>query len=294
MKPPPFEYHLPRSLPEALELLSRLKNAKVLAGGQSLMAMLNLRYVFPDHLVDINRLAELGFIERRDDTLRIGAMTRQRRIETATEVKKSSPILCEALSHVGHRPTRNRGTLGGSLCHLDPAAELPAVALLYDAIVHVAGSAGTRTVAMAGFMADYMMPAIQPGELVIAIDFPLWSARHGYAFTEFARRHGDFAIAAAGCMMELKADGTITRAAIVVGGVGNLPVRLKQAEAMLQGQSGDAGVYARAAEYCLQLAAVGDIHSSADYRRHVAAAMVQRGLAAAYARAGRPGTELRQ
>ena len=285
MKPPPFDYHRPRSVPEAIGLLGELENAKVLAGGQSLMAMLNLRYVFPDHLVDINRLSELDVITAGDRTLAIGAMTRQRRIETDRAVAAMAPILGEALRQVGHRQTRNRGTLGGSLCHLDPAAELPAIALLHDAAVRVAGPGGERSIPMADFMAGYMMPAIDPGELVTAVDFPLWPSGHGYAFTEFARRHGDFAVAAAGCLIEAQAGGAIRRAAIVIAGVGTLPVRLSEAEALLRDQRGDAELFARAAECCLAIDAMEDVHASADYRRSVGRAMVKRSLATAYARA---------
>ena len=285
MKPPPFEYHLPRTVPEAVALLSQLDNAKVLAGGQSLMAMLNLRFVHPDHLIDINRIPELDAIEIHDRTLRIGAMTRQHRIEIDPEVQRTAPILSEALRQVGHRQTRNRGTLGGSLCHLDPAAELPAVALLYDATIHLTGPSGERTVPMADFMAGYMTPALQSGELVTAVDFPLWPERHGYAFTEFSRRHGDFAIAGVACLLESGPDGRIVRAAIAVMGVESLPLRLTDAEAILTGMAGDGELYAKAAEHCLHLNAIADVHAGEDYRRGVAAAMVRRALAIAYARA---------
>jgi carbon-monoxide dehydrogenase medium subunit len=284
MKPPPFEYHVARSVPEAVGLLARLQNAKVLAGGQSLMAMLNLRYVHPDHLVDINRVPELDFVEIRDGVLRIGAMARQHRIQTSADVKKVAPILCEALRHVGHRQTRNRGTLGGSLCHLDPSAELPAMALLYGATIHVAGASGGKTVAMSDFMADYMTPALAPDEIVTAVDFPLWTERHGYGFTEFARRHGDFAIAAAGCLMECDAQKRIGRVAIAVAGVEAMPARLVKAELMLHNQVGSEDLFAKAAERCIDLKAIGDVHGSAAYRRKVSAAMVRRSLAAAYER----------
>lgn len=290
MKPPPFEYHLARSVPEAVGLLARLQNAKILAGGQSLMPMLNLRYVHPDHVVDINRIPGLDRIEVSDGTLRIGAMVRQRRIETSSDVKKAAPILCEALSHVGHRQTRNRGTLGGSLCHLDPAAELPAIALLYGATVRVAGASGERTVPMGDFMADYMTPALAPGEIVTAVDFPLWDAGHGYGFHEFARRHGDFAVAAAACLMECDKAGRVSRVAISVAGVEAMPVRLAKAELTLHGQAATEDAFKKAAEHCLALKAIGDVHGSAEYRRKVAAAMVRRSLAAACARA-RNGSE---
>jgi aerobic carbon-monoxide dehydrogenase medium subunit len=284
MKPPPFEYHLARSVPEAVGLLSQLQNAKVLAGGQSLMAMLNLRYVHPDHLVDINRIPELDRIEVRDGVLRIGAMVRQRRIETSAEVRRSVPILCEALQYVGHRQTRNRGTLGGSLCHLDPSAELPALALLYDATVHIAGPSRSRAIAMADFMDSYMTASIASDELVTAVDFPIWGEVHGHGFCEFARRRGDFAIAAAGCLMERGPDGRIGRIALAVAGVEAVPIRLAAAEAMLHRQAGSEDVFAAAAEQCRSLKAIGDLHGSAEYRKKIAAVMVRRSLASAWER----------
>jgi carbon-monoxide dehydrogenase medium subunit len=291
MKPPPFEYHLARSVPEAVGLLSQLPNAKVLAGGQSLMAMLNLRYVHPDHLIDINRIPELDGIEVRGGVLRIGAMVRQRRIETSPEVKASAPILCEALRHVGHRQTRNRGTLGGSLCHLDPSAELPALALLYGATVHVAGPERARPIAMADFIAGYMQASIKVDELVTAVEFPLWAKGHGHGFSEFARRRGDFAIAAAGALIERASDGRIGKVAIAVAGVDAVPVRLAEAEAMLRHKAPSDELFAAAAETCLSLKAIGDVHGSAAYRKKVAVAMVRRSLASACERAGRGGAQ---
>ena len=285
MKPPPFEYHRPNTIPEAVALLARLDNAKVLAGGQSLMAMLNLRFIFPDHLVDLNRVPGLSGITMQQDLVRIGAMTRQHAIEISAELAAVMPILAEALHQVGHRQTRNRGTIGGSLSHLDPAAELPALALLHDAAVDIAGPDGTRSLAMADFMAGYMTPAIEPQEIVTAITLPRWSARHGYAFQEVSRRHGDFAIASAGVLLEAS-NGVITRAAIVVGGVDIVPRRLHQAEAGLCGRAGNAEAFATAASHTAALACSGDIHFTPAHRRHVAAALVRRTLAQAHARLG--------
>jgi len=210
---------------------------------------------------------------------------RQRHIETSPEVKRVAPILCEAVRHVGHRQTRNRGTLGGSLCHLDPAAELPAMALLYGATVHVAGAGGTKMVPMADFMEDYMTPSLAPDEIVTAVDFPIWPVGHGCGFHEFARRHGDFAIAAAGCLMECDAQNHISRVAIAVAGVEATPTRLAEAELSLHGQPAIEDTFKKAAEHCLVLKAIGDVHGSADYRRKVASSMVRRSLAVAAERA---------
>jgi aerobic carbon-monoxide dehydrogenase medium subunit len=283
MKPPPFELHMPGTLPEAVALLERLEGAKVLAGGQSLMAMLNLRFVFPDHLVDINRIPELSYIRIEDRMVRIGAMTRQRRIERSEDLSRSMPILREALLQVGHRQTRNRGTIGGSLSHLDPAAELPAMALLHDAEIRVVGAGGERVLRMEDFMADYMTPAIAENELVAEVALPRWAAGHGHAFLEVARRHGDFAVASAGVLLEGDA-GAITRAAIVVGGVDILPRRLPAAEAMLAGRAGHADLFAEASRQAAALDSPGDVHFTPDHRRHLAAALVRRALGIAHDR----------
>src|SRR5215467_1251740 len=194
MKPPPFSYHDPRTISDAVALLGRLENAKLLAGGQSLMPMLNMRFVLPDHIIDLNRVEGLAFIRERNGALEIGAMTRQRELEFSDLVRQRCPLMHAAILNVGHRQTRNRGTLGGSLCHLDPAAELVSVAAALDAKVAVIGKSGARSIDFATFPVAYMTPAIELDELVTGVTFPCWPAGHGYAFVEFARRHGDFAI----------------------------------------------------------------------------------------------------
>jgi carbon-monoxide dehydrogenase medium subunit len=286
MKPPPFEYHRPTSVEEACRLLATLENAKVLAGGQSLMAMLNLRYLYPDHLVDINKVPGLDGIIVGDDRLSIGAQVRQRRMEIDPDIARVAPIFAEALAMVGHRQTRNRGTLGGSLCHLDPAAELPLVALAHDAVVRTAKAGGRgRAIPIDAFIAGFMSPAIDPDELVIGIDFPLWPAGHGYSFMERARRHGDFAIAAAACLMATDPEGRIVRVAVGVGGLGPVPVRLTAAEQALLGARGDTETFARAASHCEALEALDDFHGHAAYRRSIGEALVRRALMTAHERA---------
>src|SRR5262245_1285972 len=218
MKPPPFQYHDPKTVAEAVGLLGRLENAKLLAGGQSLMPMLNMRFVLPDHVIDLNRIEGLAYIKEVGGALEIGAMTRQRDIEFSDVVKAKCPLLHQAIMHIGHRQTRNRGTIGGSLCHLDPAAELPSVAATMDANVMVAGPNGTREIAFRDFPAGFMTPAIEPNEIVTAVRFPLWPAGHKSAFVEFSRRHGDFAIVSAAVLLEL-AGGKISRAAVTLGGI---------------------------------------------------------------------------
>lgn len=291
MKPPPFEYHAPRTLEEACRLLSTLENAKVLAGGQSLMAMLNLRFVYPDHLIDINKVPSLDGIAIRDGRLSIGALARQRAVEVHEGVARAAPIFAEALAVVGHRQTRNRGTIGGSLCHLDPAAELPLLALLHGATLRTAASGGRgRAIPVDGFIAGYMTPGLEPDELLVGVDIPLWPAGHGYCFAERARRHGDFAIASAACLLVLDGAGRITRAALGVGGLGSVPVRLPDAEQDLLGTSGDPAAAARAASRCAPLEALSDFHGQGGYRRSIAAALVRTAVGTAYRRALAPET----
>src|SRR5258708_5985249 len=225
MTPPPFSYHDPRTMGDAVELLGRLDNAKLLAGGQSLMPMLNMRFVLPDHVIDLNRVEGLSFIAEAEGALEIGAMTRQRDLEFSDVVRRRCPLMAEAIALVGHRQTRNRGTLGGSLCHLDPAAELVAVAAALDATVVAAGPQGQREIAFATFPVAFMTPAIEPNELLTAVRFPVWPKGHGYAFVEFARRHGDFAIVSAAALLVEDGAGKIQRAAVAIGGMGMVPIR---------------------------------------------------------------------
>ena len=231
MKPPPFSYHDPRTVGDVVGLLGRLDNAKLLAGGQSLMPMLNMRFVQPDHVIDLNRVEGLSFIRENGGALEIGAMTRQRDLEFSDLVRRRCPLMHEAIRLVGHRQTRNRGTLGGSLCHLDPSAELVAVAAALDATVTVTGPNGAREIEFAAFPVAYMTPAVEPNELLTAVRFPLWPESHGHAFVEFARRHGDFAIVSAAALLTEDAAGKITRASVTLGGMGVAPVRAREVEA---------------------------------------------------------------
>lgn len=278
MKPPPFVYHAPETVEEALALLAAHDNARPLAGGQSLVPMLNFRYAMPDHLIDLNRVAGLAGIAFDDGGLRIGAMTRQRDVEESSDIRARCPLLHEAILQVGHRQTRNRGTVGGSLCHLDPAAELPAVAMALDARLHVDGPDGKRELAMAEFPLGYMTPSLAPGELLTGIVLPLWEDGHGWAFVEYSRRHGDFAIVAAGALLAPGAGGAIGRAALVIGGMGPVPVRCHEAEAMLAGRTQGEALFREAAETCRSLESTGDVHADADYRRHLAVVLARRAL----------------
>jgi len=288
MKPPPFSYHDPQTVSEAVRLLGSLDNAKLLAGGQSLMPMLNFRFVLPDHVIDLNRVEGLSYIRESGDTLEIGAMTRQRDLEFSGTVRARWPIMHEALLQVGHRQTRNRGTIGGSLCHLDPAAELVTLATAYDATVTVVGPNGQREIAFADFPAAYMAPSIELNELVTAVRFPRWSPNHSYAFIEFSRRHGDFAITSAAVLLEAEGAGKITRASVTLGGVGTAPTRAREVEQAIVGEGASPELFRAAGESCRKFEALDDVHAPASYRQHLAAVLSRRALEKAHARLAEP------
>ncbi len=287
MKPPPFSYHDPRTVDEAVGLLSRLENAKLLAGGQSLMPMLNMRYVQPDHVIDLNRIEALSYLRETDGVLELGGMTRQRDIEFSDVVKTRFPILHEAILNVGHRQTRNRGTIGGSLCHLDPSAELVTMAAAHDAVVTVSGPGGTREIAFADFPVAFMTPALEANEILTAVKFPRWPAGHLYGFVEFSRRHGDFAMASAAALLELDANGKIKRASLTLGGVAVAPVRMREVEKKLLGETPSEELFRELCEACREVVAIDDVHAPASYRQHLGAVMARRALVAAMTRVGR-------
>jgi aerobic carbon-monoxide dehydrogenase medium subunit len=287
MKPPRFSYHDPKSVAEVTGLLASLDNARLLAGGQSLMPMLNFRYVLPDHLIDINGIAELSYLRASATALDLGAMTRQRELEFSAEVKARCPILHEAILQVGHRQTRNRGTVGGSLCHLDPAAEIPSIAAALDGTIHVASAKGKRDIAMAEFSRGYMTPALEPDEMCTGVTLPLWPEGHGSAFIEFSRRHGDFAICSAAALLEEDRSGKITRASVTIGGVGPAPVRAREVERAITGQAASEALFREACESCRKIEAMSDVHAPADYRQHLAAVLSRRALEKAHQRVGK-------
>jgi carbon-monoxide dehydrogenase medium subunit len=286
MKPAPFDYHAPRTIAEAAGLLASLDNAKLLAGGQSLVPMMNFRYVIVDHVVDLARIGDLAGITVANGRMRIGAMTRQRDLEFSAEVARLCPLMREALKHVGHRQTRNRGTIGGSLVHADPAAELPAVCATHGALIEITSARGKRTVPFTEFSVAFMTTAVAPDEIATAIEIPLWPQGHGYGFQEFARRHGDFAIVGAAALVELDGDQTVRRASITLCGVGNTVVPMPEAEAALVGKKPVAETIRAAARTAKALTPISDIHASPDYRRHLAQVLLGRALRDAVARCG--------
>jgi len=284
MKPPPFSYHDPRSTADAVGLLGSLDNAKLLAGGQSLMPMLNMRYVLPDHIIDLNRVEGLSYIRQNNGALQIGAMTRQRDIEFSDLVRERCPLMHEAICQVGHRQTRNRGTLGGSLCHLDPAAELVSVAAALDATVAVTGKNGARNIGFSAFPVAYMTPALEPDELLTGATFPYWPRGHGYAFVEFSRRHGDFAIVSAAVLIEEDKAGKVTRASVTLGGMGPAPVRASEVERALIGETIEEKRLREICETLRKLDAIEDIHAPASYRQQLATVLPRRALLKAHER----------
>lgn len=285
MKPAPFTYHDPQSLDEALKLLATCENARVLAGGQSLMPMMNFRYAMPDHLIDLNKVSELAYIRVENHMLNIGAMTRQRDIEFSADIGRHCPLLHSALAHVGHRQTRNRGTLGGSLCHQDPSAELVNTAALLGATMHVASQRGKRDVPFADFAVAYMTTALEPDEMLAGVTFPLPAKSQGHAFVEFARRHGDFAIVACSALLGLDAQGNISDAALAISGLAHAPIRPAATEQALLGQKPDAATFKAAAAEAEKLEAGADAYVTSAYRQHLARILTYRALEQAAARA---------
>jgi carbon-monoxide dehydrogenase medium subunit len=285
MKPPVFEHHIPLTLNEALQNLRDFENARVIAGGQSLMPMLNFRVVNPSHLIDLNGIEGMAFIREESDEILIGAMTSQRTIEFSDIVKRRLPLMSEAILSVGHRQTRNRGTIGGSLCHLDPSAELPLVAVSFDATVSVASVGKVRLLSMADFAAEMMTPAIEAGEVATEIRFKPWPKGHGWGFAEYARRKGDFAIVSVATMVELDASGRISRVSLALGGVNPVPIRVKAAETVLLGERPDEELFVRAAAHCADIESLDDPFAPAWYRKRLAPKLSQRVLATACQRA---------
>ena len=285
MKPPAFAYHAPGTLAEAIALLLRNDNARVLAGGQTLMPMLNLRIASPDHLVDLGRIKELAYIREEHGEIAFGAMTRQREIERSELVRQRIPLLAEAVRWIGHRQTRNRGTIGGSLCHLDPSAELPAVAMAMDATLRSVGPDGARDIAMKDFPAGIMTTVLAAQEVLTEIRMRPWPAGHGWAFLEYARRRGDFAVVSVCALLQLDASGRVERASVTLGGVGTAPVRVAEAERSLTGMPCDAEAIERSAKACATVDALGDPYAPSWYRKRLAETLSLRALALAAQRA---------
>ena len=287
MKPAPFEYFAPVELQEALDLLERYGDeAKILAGGQSLMPLMNLRLARPGLIIDINRLSSLDTITATPEGgLTIGALTRQRALERSKIVQEQNPILAAAMPLIGHFQIRNRGTIGGSLVHADPAAELPAVSLLLGAEFLLRSKSAVRVVPAAEFFLSYLTTAIRPAELLTEIRLPKWPSGEAWAVQEIARRKGDFALIGVALRAELDGEETVQKAVIVMFGVDSKPLRMERAEAILKGRRiSEAFLRELSGVVAEELQPDSDIHASAAYRKEVGGVLVRRALESALAK----------
>jgi len=291
MKPPPFAYAAPDTVEEAVGLLTEHADAepRVLAGGQSLIPLMNFRLAKPGYLVDLRNVAGLSGIRRDGDVLVIGAMTKMAEVERSPEVAVAAPLVTEAVGLVAHAPVRNSGTVGGSLAHADPAAELPAVALALDADLVAAGPGGTRVIPAAEFFTGPYSTALAADEILTEIRLPVWPG--GHAFTEFSRVHANFAVVAVAALVELDGGGDgdgdrIRHAALALAGVAPTPVRATAAERALAGAPADAATIRAAADAAAtSLSPAGDLHASPETRRGLARTYLRRGIELAVTRA---------
>jgi len=289
MKPPRFEYFAPRALDEALTLLAgHGDRAKLLAGGQSLIPLLNFRLAHPEALIDINRIPELAGIRADDGGVAMGALTRQHAVERSEAVRTRVPIVAEACRLIGHLPIRHRGTIGGNLAHADPASELPAVMLALEAQLTVASTKGTRTLPADGFFVGPLSTALQTGEMLTEIRVPGLPAHTGGAFVEMARRAGDFALVGVAALITLDGAGRCRRARVALCGVGPTPIRAGAAEDVLVGEApAGAALDEAAARAAAATSPPSDVHGSADFRRKLARHFARLAIATATERAGR-------
>lgn len=279
MKPPKFEYHRPTSVEAAIELLAQYDgDARLLAGGQSLIPMLNFRLLAPAALIDLNALPELGFIREEADRVAIGAVTRQRALEFSPLVERHLPLVRLALKLVGHLPTRTRGTIGGSLMQADPAAELPMISQVLDAEMRVRGPRTDRVIKAADLFESLMTTSLAADEILVEIRFPKMHPQAGYALEEFARRHGDFAMAAIAVVIEPAPSGS-RKVRIAAGGINPVPLRLARAEEVLQsGPINDAAITEAARLAAADVDPMDDANASSDFRRHLAGVLSARAI----------------
>ncbi len=286
MKPPVFKYVRVDSIGGALSALAENRGgAKILAGGQSLVPMLNFRIASPSVLVDINPVKELDYIRVEEGWVRIGARTRQRALDRSLDVKEKCPLLAEAVGWVGHPEIRNRGTVGGSLVHADPTAELALVAILLDSQVKIQGNGKLRTVGAADFFQGIMATSIAEDEILTEVSYPVAPARSGYGFRELCMRHGDFAVVAAAVQLTVGGNGRCTEARVAVAGAGSTPLRIRGAEEVLVGNNGTDEVFdAAAARVPGEVQPFADLQGSEAYRREMARVFVRRALDDAWSR----------
>src|SRR5262245_29997614 len=291
MKPASFEYHDPATIDEALDLMSRFGDrARPLAGGQSLVPLMNFRLLRPAHLIDLNGVSELNYLKLENEALRIGATTRQRELEKSNVVARHWPLLRDATSFIGHIQIRNRGTVGGSLAHAFPSAELPVATATLDASFVLQSKSKPRTVRAEGFFLSYLPTVLEAGELVTEIVVPAPAPGSGWSYQEVSRRHGDFALAGAASVVVLDANGNIGNARLTL--TGTTPIRARNAEEFLLGQKPSQSLFNDAARHATEnLEQDSDIHASAEYRRSVCEVLARRALTQAAERAATPGQE---
>jgi carbon-monoxide dehydrogenase medium subunit len=289
MKPPPFEYYRATTVEEAISLLSQYgSDAKVLAGGQSLLPMIKLRLARPRVLVDLHWARELAYVRQADGMITFGAMARLADLESE-QVRACCPLLGEVAGDIGHPPIRHRGTVCGSLAHADPAAELPMLALVLDAELVATGPNGTRIIPARDFFRTMLTTSLSGEEILMEARFPVLRPGRGWGFSELSRRPGDFAIVAAAATLDVGAAGVITQAQMALGAVADRAIRCPEAEAALVGQmAGTAAFEAAAALASAPLEPPSDVHGSSSYRRHLANVLVQRALTQAWQRVGSP------
>jgi len=287
VKMPAFCYHRPATVEEAVELLAEYgPDAKVLAGGQSLVPLLALRLSHPEHLVDIGRVEGLDAIDEGPDGFTVGAGARHADVELSPVTGRTAPLVAAAMPHIGHRAIRNRGTVCGSLAHADPAAELPAVTLATEAEMVVRSTDGERRIPAADFFLGYLTSALDDTELLCAVRFPPWTPSTGGSVAEISRRHGDYALVGLAAVVGLGGAGRVERAALSFFGAGATPVRVPEAERVLVGEHPDPAAFAEAADVVTRtIAPPGDNHATAAYRAHVAGVLTRRCLAEAAGRA---------
>ena len=285
MKPAAFAYHCPHTLDEALALLAEHgSDAKPLAGGQSLIPAMNFRLATPALLVDLNAVPELGYISQASGALRLGGMTRQRAIERSELVARTAPLLSHSIRFVAHPAIRSRGTLGGSLAHADPAAELPAAMVALDATITARSRERSREISAADFFTGLFSTALTPGELLTDVSIPPPAARTGYGFDEISRRHGDFALAGVAAAVTLDDNGRCAAARVALLGLGDRPLVATHAAQVLEGQRPSPDVIRAAAEASAaeDIDPSSDIHASSRYRRQLAAVLIRRVLEGAF------------
>jgi CO/xanthine dehydrogenase FAD-binding subunit len=287
VKPAPFEYFVPETVEETLSLLGQYGDeAKILAGGQSLVPMMNFRLVMPACLIDINRLEKLSYIERSDGSLRIGALTRHRMVERSALIRDTQPLALEAVRLIGHPAIRVRGTVGGSVAHADPTAELPAVLAAMDGRVEATGPQGKRSIPWQEFFISYFTTALEPEEICSEIVIPVLPPGAGWAFEEFTQRHGDFAMAGVAAVVAIDEQHRCTLARIAVAGAGPVPVRGTGAEDFLRGEILSDGTIKQAGRLAAdQVEPDADLHASEAFRRQLVGVMATRALKRAYNRA---------